>query len=298
MKTTLQIIRDNQPNFEKRLRREINNLAMCKRGLKRRGIPELDPFDIINRAIEEQESKLTLGWSGGECSTVCLHMALQIEPNIQVIYNNTGVEFPENVTYVHKVADKWNVKLIEIKPKARFFQVVKEHGWPQIASKRFHAKGKDRKNADRAPMCCHCLKDKERYAFYRKEGITGDISGLRASESRTRAIHIGKMGQIYKVKDQGKDKRPAMTYYVPIALWTIKQVKDYFEKNDLPRNAVYETQTRNGCWPCTAYKGWQANLFRYNVRMLRLIKNMKGDKSLDSFYRQHVEPACGEPKLA
>jgi len=109
-----------------------------------------------------------------------------------------------------------------------------------------------------------------------------------------RAIHIGKMGQIYDVKDQGKNKRPALTYYVPIALWTIKQVKDYLREHDVPVNPVYETQTRNGCWACTAYKGWERNLFNYNPRMLRLIKNMMGDRTLDSFIRQNVDERCGE----
>jgi len=292
--TLVKLLR-NKPDFEKRLRRELNNLAMCRRGLKRNGIEERDPHEVIVQAIETEGENLTLGWSGGECSTVCLHMTLQIKADIKVIYNNTGVEFPENVKYVHRVADEWGVNLCEIKPEASYFKIVKEYGFPQFSGKGFGKKRqKWNKNPDRAPMCCHLLKDKERYAYYRKTGVTGDIVGLRASESRMRAIHIGKMGQIYNVKDQGKKKRPALTYYVPVALWTIKQVKDYLMEHDVPVNPVYETQTRNGCWACTAYKGWEVNLFNYNPRMLRLIKNMMGERSLDHFIKEQIEPQCGE----
>lgn len=297
MPSTLTLVKQlrRKQTFEARLRREENNLAMCRRGLKRNGITEMRAEEIIQQAVDTHGNKLTLGWSGGECSTVCLHMALEIKSDIHVLYNNTGVEFPENVQYVHEVAKEWNLNLTEINPEATFFSIVKKFGFPQYSSRSFGKKRqKWNNNPDRAPMCCHLLKDRERYLYYRTRGITGDVVGLRAPESRMRAIHIGKMGQIYPVKDQGKKRRPKLIYYLPVALWTIKEVKNYLQNNNVPVNPVYETQTRNGCWACTAYKGWERNLFNYNPRMLRMIKHLMGDRTLDSFLRQEIKPACGE----
>ena len=81
--------------------REINNIKWAVTGIKRNQHQILPPDKMIRDAIEEHGENLTLGWSGGRCSTVCLHKALKIKPDIKVIYCNTGIEFPENVEYVH-----------------------------------------------------------------------------------------------------------------------------------------------------------------------------------------------------
>lgn len=274
-----------QPSFEKRLIRESTNLAKCKSILQRNGIEELIPQEVILKAIETHGDNLTLGWSGGECSTVCLHMALQIKRDIKVIFNNTGVEFPENVKYVYDVAEQWNLNLTTIKPKASFFHIVKEHGFPKLRIPDWKRKrGKWNKTDDRRPLCCYLLKEKERYLFYREHGITGDIVGLRASESRLRTFHIGRYGQIYHVKDLGKKNRPALIYYVPIALWTIKQVSNYLRENEIPVNEIYSKgRVRTGCMPCTGFLNWEKYLAKENPKMYRYIQGLRGVRLMDDW---------------
>ena len=269
--------------------REKGLLTMARRGMTRHGFKELEPMEVIKRAIESHGDSLTLGWSGGRCSTIVLHMALQINPKIQVIFNNTGVEFPENVKYVHEVTKTWNLNFKELKPKENFFRDIQpKYGFPQMRSKTFgkltDKKRKLMKNChDKRPMCCFLLKEKPRYRFYRAYAITGDINGLRACESRVRAIFIGQRGQIYSIKKP----RPMMVY-CPIALWSSPQCEVYIQENNIPFNETYKTQTRNGCWPCTAYKSWKENLLRYNPRMYRLVQNLQGVQLLDNYQQEWI----------
>jgi len=259
---------------EKRIRREANNLAMAFRGIKRNQVPIYTAEEIIKQAVKKHGNKLVLGFSGGHCSVTLLHMALKVKPDIKVVFNNTGVEFPENVKYVHLIEDLWNLNLIVTRPKDNFWVIAAEHGMPLPRSMGFGKKKRytvprNRFASDKRPWCCHLLKEVARYGYYIREGITGDMGGLRASESRLRAMHTGKYGQIYHVK---KLKiRPAMWVYNPIALWTIIDVENYLINHDIPRNLVYETQTRNGCWTCTCYKGWEENIFRWNPRAYKIL---------------------------
>jgi len=247
-------------------KREFVNLLQCKRGLKRNDLPVFSAIDTLKIALKLHGDQLVLGWSGGKCSTIVLHMALKLKPDIKVIFTNTGVEFPENVKYVRKVTNLWNVNLTELKPDTSFWKIVEEYGFPQIQSKSYRQKRQSwNKNQDKKPMCCFLLKELKRFAFYKEHNITGDIGGLRACESRTRAIHIGRMGMIYYVK------RGMVTYH-PIALWNKRKCEKYLEDNKIPFNETYITQNRNGCWACTAYIGWKNNLLKYSPKMYEFLR--------------------------
>lgn len=259
------------------LRRERVLLAQARRGLKRNGLKEYEAVDVIKRAINECRNQLTLGWSGGKCSTIVLHITLKLNPNIQVVYNNTGVEFPENVEYVHHVKKLWNVNLTELHPDTTFWKIVKKHGFPTYRTLGGNIDKRD-KSRSRIPKCCHLLKEKKRLKYYKDNNILGDISGLRASESRVRAIHIGQRSQIYTVKTRGN-----MNVYVPIALWTKEMCEQYLSENQIPYNKTYDTQNRNGCWPCTAYKGWEKNILKYNPRMYRTIQKLRKVKLMEDY---------------
>lgn len=252
---------------------EIVNLKMACRMMRRNGYPFLTARQVIQKAIDEHGSHLSLGWSGGRCSTVVLHMALQMKPDIKVVYCNTGIEFPENVTYVHDLAEKWGVNLAELHPDTTFWKIVDEYGMPSFRAFGSDKQKKREKGAtkDRRPYCCYLLKEKPRYLWYKENEITGDITGLRACESKVRAVVIGQKGMNYTPK-----REPALASYHPIALWSDRKMMDYLQKYSIPDNPIYQTQKRNGCWACTAYKGWQDNIKRYNPKMYELLQHKKG----------------------
>lgn len=69
-----------------------------------------------------------VSFSGGLDSTVLLHMVRGIYPNVEAVFSDTGLEFPELKEFI-KTFD--NVEIL--KPKKSFRQVIKEYGYPLIS---------------------------------------------------------------------------------------------------------------------------------------------------------------------
>ena len=84
---------------------------------------------IISKAVEIFSGKLPVAFSGGKDSLVVLHLALEVDPNIRVIYNNTTVEFPETIQYVKQLQDDWGLSVHVTKCSMPFFKMVEQKGW-------------------------------------------------------------------------------------------------------------------------------------------------------------------------
>ena len=68
-----------------------------------------------------------VSFSGGKDSTVLLHLVQQIYPNVQAVFSNTGLEFPE----IQKFARLKGATFVS--PSMRFDQVITEYGYPLIS---------------------------------------------------------------------------------------------------------------------------------------------------------------------
>lgn len=71
-----------------------------------------------------------ISFSGGKDSTVLLHLVRSMYPNIEAVFVNTGLEFPEIQSFV-KTFD--NVTIL--RPKMRFDEVIRKYGYPVIGKK-------------------------------------------------------------------------------------------------------------------------------------------------------------------
>ena len=70
---------------------------------------------------------VVVSFSGGKDSTVLLHIARQIYPNIPAVFSNTGLEYPEIQSFVRKHD---NVTIV--RPKMQFSEVISTYGYPLI----------------------------------------------------------------------------------------------------------------------------------------------------------------------
>lgn len=235
---------------------------------------------LIHLAVERHDAKLALAWSGGRCSTAVLHLALGIDPDIKVIFGDTGVEYPETVQFVTAISREWNVNLIIAKPSTTFWKVCKKHGFPYQSRV---GKGK--------PACCKWLKEYPLRSAMREHGIKAEITGMRAVEARNRMYWTEQAGQFYFVKKYGLN----VWRYNPIIFWSSTQLAKFESSHGLPINPIYEKYEliRSGCWPCTGYKDWERVMARTRPKFLLKMKELMGQRVLDHFYQSHIAP-CQE----
>lgn len=83
---------------------------------------------LIKEWYEHFNGKVYVSFSGGKDSTVLLHIARQIYPNIPAVFFDTGLEYPE----IREFVKTWdNVEWV--KPKKNFKQVILEYGYPVVS---------------------------------------------------------------------------------------------------------------------------------------------------------------------
>ena len=68
-----------------------------------------------------------ISFSGGKDSTVLLHIARKIFPDISVVFSNTGLEYPEIQSFAKSKEAEF------VYPKMRFTDVIKTYGYPIIS---------------------------------------------------------------------------------------------------------------------------------------------------------------------
>jgi len=275
---------------------EEARIRKALRDCRRNGFDILEPVECIKKAIDEFGDSVSVSCSFGSCSVVVLHMALQLKPDIKVVFNNTGVEYPETYAYKDLLQKEWGLNLIETKPIKSFWECVKEYGFPTIR-KKYAAYSRKRTFQEKfgKPACCLFLKDKPMQEACQQYGIKATLNGMRVAESRARMFAVASWGQYYNAKKYGIWK------FLPIAFWIQKQVREYFKEHGLPMNEVYTKLglERSGCQPCTGFLTWEKTLGKTNPKMYHYIQKLRGVSLLEDFIALENEAVdkCGQRLL-
>lgn len=74
------------------------------------------------------EDGVYISFSGGKDSSVLLHLARKLYPDLQAVYVDTGLEYPEVRKFVEQHE---NVEIL--RPKMNFRQVIEKYGYPFIS---------------------------------------------------------------------------------------------------------------------------------------------------------------------
>lgn len=198
--------------------------------------------------------------SGGKDSTVLLHIARQIYPDMVAVYIDTGLEYPEVRQFALSQPN-----VIRIKPDMNFRKVIATYGYPLISKEvardiyvaRNSPNGKtaqkfipnnphdlkygeafsmtkwnDLKNSDIpiSHMCCDIMKKKPAKKFEKESGLH-PITAMMASESRLRRNQWLKSGC-----NAFDNKRQISN---PMSFWTEQDVLQYLVQYKIPYASVY-----------------------------------------------------------
>jgi phosphoadenosine phosphosulfate reductase len=219
--------------------------------------------EVITHHFDEFGDKVAVAFSGGKDSEIVLYFCLKANPNVPVVFNNTGVEYPETVNFVARLAGEWDLNLTVTHPEKSFWDCIKQYGFPSFSKSANKGAGK---------RCCYWLKEKPMLASIRQNGWLGVFTGQTASEGWQRQISASKTGICFHYKAWGICKIHAILW------WTESEVQKFIEQNNLPLNPVYLKEQRTGCMPCTAYKKWEEQMQRVNPKLYRIIKLRKDNQ--------------------
>jgi 3'-phosphoadenosine 5'-phosphosulfate sulfotransferase (PAPS reductase)/FAD synthetase len=241
----------------------------------------------IKEWYEHWDGQVYVSFSGGKDSTVLLHLARRMYPDVEAVFSDTGLEFPEIKEFVRSVDNvTW------LNPKMGFREIIEKHGYPIISKDVANCieggrKGQkyrlDRldgtlKNEDGsksrydrsnwnylmgAPfkisdLCCNESKKKP-FKLYEKMTKKKAIVGTMTEESQLRVSSWLLTGC-----NSFDTKRPMST---PLSFWTERDVWHYIKQNNIPYSKIYDMgYKRTGCVFC----GFGCHLEKGNNRFQQL----------------------------
>ena len=86
--------------------------------------------EIISHHFDEFGDQVAVAFSGGKDSEVVLHLCLQVMSNVPVVFNNTGVEYPQTVKFVAELQESWSLNLVVTHPEKSFWDCMEQYGFP------------------------------------------------------------------------------------------------------------------------------------------------------------------------
>lgn len=216
----------------------------------------------------QYDGQVYISFSGGKDSTVLLHIARELFPDIEAVFIDTGLEYPEIREFVKKIDNvTW------LKPKMGFKQVLEKYGVPIVSKEQSqyiqqYKNAKSEKTKDTrlngnkwglgkisekwkylldAPFkisdqCCNIMKKDPAKSFEKKTGKKGIIGTMATESSHRKTLYLKDECNAFKAK------RPISK---PISFWNDDDIWEYINKYKIEYSDIYNKGfQRTGCMFC------------------------------------------------
>ena len=160
---------------------------------------------------------------------VVLHMVREILPSVPVLFLETGYHFPETLIYRDRMAEEWNLNLVNVMPEHTVAEQEAQFGIL---------------NQSAPDRCCALRKVEPLFRALADYGVW--VTGLRRQQSKSRA-------NLQPEENFTLPSGHTLDKLSPLAEWTTRDVGLYAEAHHIPLLPLYEQgYTRIGCAPCTS----------------------------------------------
>ena len=226
----------------------------------------------IKEFYEANEGETYVAYSGGKDSTVLLHLVRSLYPEVEAVFIDTGLEYPEIKGFVKQTSS-----VTTLRPKMSFREVLDKYGYPVVSKEVSMAISRYRNTKDSAmknfrlygvrkgkggyhmgviprkwsylvnapfkisDACCDVMKKKP-FNRYMKETGRVPYMGVMAGDSVRREREFLKYGcNTFGSNPSSK----------PLSFWLEEDVWGYIKRFNIPYSKIYDMgEKRTGCVFC------------------------------------------------
>lgn len=184
---------------------------------------------LIERVLSENSGKACITCSFQAEDMIVLHLLRQRQPEIPVLFLDTGYHFKETYAYRDKMQQAWHLNVTNLAARKTVAQQEAEFGIL---------------NQTDPGKCCHLRKVEPLMDGLQNFDIW--FTGLRREQSPTRK-------NLKVVEHHELPSGKVLLKVSPLAAWTWGQVWKYTAENKIDFLPLYDLGYRSiGCEPCTA----------------------------------------------
>jgi phosphoadenosine phosphosulfate reductase len=188
------------------------------------------PSAIVKWAADRFGGRLVMTSSFGADAMCTIHLATQVMPDIRIVLVNTGYLFPETLTFMEEMRERYKLNVLEFHTQNDPVVWLSINGEP------------DPRVRNNVPACCGANKNPVMDRALQTLAPAAFLRGVRAGQTAKRA-------DMKIIEWMDRYRAWAIS---PILRWSSRDVFDYMKQHNLPHHPLWEKgYTSIGCSPLT-----------------------------------------------